>query len=373
MENEIMINNKLYKTIAIWRNNKIDISSKDYNNKLLVFPKKGKFWSGSEQFITKLQEVESILNKLGTIKIKCTDCHLCEEKCVTTKRYMLDNYVWDNCLRHYIKTHNYQPHNDFIEKIFYYDISQNVSLKLQGRIQNNNNITYLRLEKNQLIILDALMKHGGYNKKYYDKNNTSVVRNSEHAGYLEINNKMINNIVVSGNTMRVDRGDEEIFLPNENLETLEYEYVFHTHPPTPKPGGRAIYGSLFEFPSIGDMFHFIDHHNDGKAIGSLIMTPEGLYNIRKNIHNKKKINIDENDFFRTYQNKVRYYQDKAINKYGTNFDVYKFYSKIAQDTQYIEGINKAIERFNMHIDFFPRSKDFKQSWIVDTVYIPLYK
>jgi hypothetical protein len=360
MKPEIIINNKIYKTIAIWDDNNI--------------PKKGIAWSGSEQFIKRLQEVQKILNKIGTEKLKCMDCLLCNEKCVTTKRYMLDNYVWDNCLEHYIKIHNFQPDEKFIEKVFYYDMSKNVSLHLQGRIKQKNNITYLKLDKNQLIILDALMKHGGYNKKYYDTHNKSIARNSEHAGYLEIGNKTINKIIVSGNTLRVDKGDDEIYLPNDDhLHYSKYEYIFHTHPPTPKPGGRAIYGSLYELPSIGDMFHFIDHSNDGKTIGSLIMTPEGLYNIRKNILDNKKINIDENEFFKTYQQKTRYVQDRAINKYGMNFTIYDFYSKIAQDNiKYINIINNALEKFNIHIDFFPRAKDFKKSWIVDTVYIPLY-
>ena len=45
------------------------------------------------------------------------------------------------------------------------------------------------------------------------------------------------------------------------MDASFYQYLFHTHPPTPKPGGRAGEGIVYEFPSIGDILHFIDHFN----------------------------------------------------------------------------------------------------------------
>ena len=221
------------------------------------------------------------------------------------------------------------------------------------------------------MIIDALMKHGGYNKKYYDMKNSNIARYSEHAGFLDVRNRIIYNIVVSGNTLRVDRGDEEIFLPMNTPDAFKYEYIFHTHPPTPKPGGRSEFGILYEFPSLGDIFHFIDHTNDGNVIGSLVMTSEGLYNIRKNIMSDNKINIDEELFYVTMKKTFRELQRESIKKYGTNFSTYKFYSTIAQNRTYIDDANKILNKFGLHIDFFPRKKDFKGSWIVDTVYIPI--
>src|SRR5690606_16550512 len=103
------------------------------------------------------------------------------------------------------------------DKIFEYDISTNQhnyeTVKLKGRITPDNNVNFLKLDRNQIMILDALMKHGGYNKKYYDTLNKNIVRYSEHAGFFDVRNKVIHNIIVSGNTLRIDRGDEEIFLP----------------------------------------------------------------------------------------------------------------------------------------------------------------
>ena len=217
------------------------------------------------------------------------------------------------------------------------------------------------------------MKHGGYNKKYYDMIKRNVTRYSEHAGFFDIRNKIVHNVIVSGNTLRIDRGDEEIFLPKNTPDAYNYEYIFHTHPPTPKPGGRAIDGVLYEFPSIGDMLHFIDHFNDGNTIGSLVMTSEGLYNIRKYEHNKKSINIDEDKFYEEIKKISSQTQEKAISKYGTSFTTYTFYSQIAQDITFIGMINEKLKKYHIAIDFYPRIKDFRGSWIVDTIYIPIYK
>ena len=65
-----------------------------------------------------------------------------------------------------------------------------------------------------------------------------------------------------GNTNRVDKGDSEIYMPNNVDDMYNYEYMFHTHPPTPKPGGRADVGIMYELPSIGDLLHFIDDNSE---------------------------------------------------------------------------------------------------------------
>ena len=41
---------------------------------------------------------------------------------------------------------------------------------------------------------------------------------------------------------------------------------------------------------VFDIFHFIEHHNQGKTQGSIIIAPEGLY-IIKCINSNLKINI----------------------------------------------------------------------------------
>jgi len=374
--NEIMINSKIYKLVCAWRRSKQD-KSRDIRGRLFPFPKnkENKVWSGQEQFLIRLQEIEDHLDhKSKSIKLnKYNNCLICSESKITTKRYIINNYVWDNGLKHYIEKHNIKPNEEFIEKVFNYYIAPDNKINLESRLELKHNNFYLKLDKNQLMILDALMKHGGYTKKYYDSSKKNIFRYSEHAGFFDIRMKILQNIIVQGNTLRVDRGDEEIFLPMNSNDTFKYEYIFHTHPPTPKAGGRAENGILYEFPSIGDIFHFIDHYNDGKTIGSLVMTSEGLYNIRRHHENNNKIEIDEDKFYNQVMKLFAKLQTESIDKYGTNFNTYKFYSIIAQDMSYISKLNKLLKKYDLAIDFYPRIKDNKGVWIVDTIYLPVFK
>ena len=62
--------------------------------------------------------------------------------------------------------------------------------------------------------MDALMKHGGYSKKYVDKINKNIQRYSEHAGILLFNNKGLEHILLSCKTDRIDVDDPTIYMPN---------------------------------------------------------------------------------------------------------------------------------------------------------------
>jgi hypothetical protein len=379
MSNEIIIYGRIYKLESIWRCSKTD-NSKDIKGNIFPYPKEEKKWSGQLQFLNRLKEIQKYLkhDTKKYIKLssdKCKNCMLCDANNITTKQYILDKYIWDTGLMHYIKNHNIKPSEGFIEKLFNYNMPADTSIKLSGRLKINSvkNINFLKLEKNQLMILDALMRHGGYNKKYHDSKKKDIIRYSEHAGFLDVRDAIIHNVIVSGNTLRVDRGDEEIFLPVSTPDAFNYEYIFHTHPPTPKPGGRAGDGILYEFPSIGDIFHFIDHYNEGHTIGSLVMTSEGLYNIRKLEHDNTKIKIDEDKMYSETKKTFKDVQAEYLNKYGSKFTTYYFYSTIAQDTSFVNKVNTQLKKYHITIDFYPRSKDFKGSWIVDTIYIPIYK
>lgn len=370
MINEILIKGKKYKLVCKWRKTKKD-KTVDSKGELYPYPKKSNKWSGQEQFIVKLAQLQKRLNK----KIECKSCKcclLCDDnvKC-DIYSFVYGSYIWDSTLLHYVKQHNIKPPEEFIDKVFGYSGKEKDELKLTGRIKQISEKKYIKLDKNQIMILDALMKHGGYSKKYYDVKHNNVLRYSEHAGFFDITGNIIKNVIVSGNTIRVDKGDEEIFLPISSKEAYSYKYIFHTHPPTPKPGGRVKDGILYEFPSIGDILHFIDHHNDGKTNGSFVMTPEGLYNIRKYENDDKNIEINEDNLYDDLRLLFRKIQDIAIKKYGTNFNTYKFYSTISQDTKYLENINDLLKTYHLFIDFYPRTKDFRGSWVVDTVYILL--
>ena len=223
--------------------------------------------------------------------------------------------------------------------------------------------------------MDALMIHGGYNKKYFDIHQKEFYRFSEHAGILDFDDLGLDKIIISAKTSRVDKNDNEIYFPKNMKEAFDYEYIFHTHPPTPQPGSRAKIGILYEFPSISDILHFFDHYNMGKTQGSIVIAPEGLYNIRKfSQNNKDKINLDSdiedimiNKLTKVY-NKVQY---NSIQKYGSKITLDKFYKEIIQDFTAIDSINNILHEYDLHIDYFPRIKDSHNNWFIDTIYLPV--
>ncbi len=389
MDNIIIINKKEYKLEKVFRQN-INDKTKDSKGIIYPYPKEGHKWIDQDRFLKRLSLIEEILdvsNKYKKYK-KSFDCLLCDKKNIATKRYIYDKVIWEDSLNHYIEVHNVEPHLAFKEFIYktdlfdkFHSMNRNADIDLQTNIVKDDKIRligeeikkrgekYMKLDKNQIMILDALMIHGGYAKKYFDPANESLYRYSEHSGFLDFDHNALNKIVVSGKTNRVDAGDDEIYLPKNLDDMKDYEYIFHTHPPTPKPGGRAEIGILYEFPSIGDIFHFIDNHNDGNVIGSLVITPEGLYNIRKLMNDGKNIDINEDKMYKKYQRSFRSIQKHAIDKYGHNFTENKFYSIIAQDQDYINELSRALNEFDINIDFYPRKKDSADRWIIDTLFL----
>ena len=294
---------------------------------------------------------------------------------------MYDSMMWEDGLIHYLKIHKINPSIQFKQFILSGDsVKKLLDLVRKQKVVHpdkkkiilsrviKDNKEYVMIEKNQILILDALMVHGGYAKKYTDIEK-NLSRYSEHAGFLDFDENILAKIVVSGKTNRVDEGDDEIFLPMAMDDMFEYEYIFHTHPPTPRPGGRAVDGILYEFPSIGDIYHFIDHHNGGNVIGSLIVTAEGLYNIRKTTEDLGDIRIDEDALFKKYQKVFSKIQNDSIDEYGTNFNTQTFYAKIAQNTKYIDKLNNTLNKFKIQVDYYPRKRDMDGRWIIDTVFL----
>ena len=165
--------------------------------------------------------------------------------------------------------------------------------------------------------------------------------------------------------------DNDIFLPENMKDAYDYEYIFHTHPPTPTPGGRASMGILYEYPSRSDIIHFIDHYNDGKTQGSIVLAPEGLYNIRKKEFDLNKIEMNHNKFRKKYKKYFRKYQTEMIEKYGVKFNETKFFGTISQDTYFTDKMNIVLNDFDIHIDFYPRIQ-IKKKWIIDTIHLPVY-
>lgn len=350
----------------------------DENKKELPFPKSEK-WNNRELFLGKLDNVETYLTRINKFnkyyKSEYKDCILCHQKNITTGYFELNNINWENGLFHYIEKHKTRPSEDYIDIIFKFNEREleegREVARFKSVVVKEQKLKYMKLDINQLLIIDALMIHGSYSKKYIDTNNF-VYRYSEHAGLLDFSNNGLDKIIISGKTNRIDSHDFDIFLPKNMVEAYDYEYIFHTHPATPKPGGRAKEGILYEFPSVGDIFHFIEHFNNGITQGSIIVTAEGLYNIRKYKVDRDKLDFDENSFYNKLNDGIYKVQKEAINKYGTEFNNKKFYSEIAQDNSYIDKLNKILNEFNLHIDYFSRSKDNNNNWIIESVYLPVY-
>nr|QBK88959.1 MAG: uncharacterized protein LCMiAC02_00520 [Mimivirus LCMiAC02] len=376
----IKFNNKIYKYESLWRNKK-NIKITDYNGTLLPWPKSNVAWQMQKLFLNKLYSAETNLRRKNKFKKYSKDkykhCLICKQKNITTGLYELHDIRWENGLYHYIKEHNIKPSDKFIDMIFRYQTNaKNIKTRKLAKIKGikiiKQNKSYIKLDRNQILILDALMKHGSY-KRYVDSKNKLFFRYSEHAGLLDFDNNGLERIIVSGNTTRVDVNDDDIFLPGDMIDMFDYEYIFHTHPATKGiAGGRAPYGILYEFPSIGDIFHFIDHYNEGDTQGSIVITSEGMYVIRKHKFDDKKIKINENKLYKDMYRTHKHVQKKAIKKYGTKFTPHEFYSNIAQNKTYIDILNNVLKKYQLFIDFYPRTLDKKNKWIIDTIYLPIY-
>lgn len=380
--NTLKKNNKLILYESKWRQMK---DKKTYDSEGVLFPypteriktKNYKWKGGQKLFVNKLNDVQKFVSCKK--KKNTHDCLICGKKNISKIEYNISNITWDSGLSHYITEHAVKPTQHFIDMIFRSENPKS-TIKRETRIINNdstayviNGLTYVKLDKNHINIFDALMDHGGGNKKYKDKNNPKYVRNSEHFGLIDYNEYGLDKILISGKTDRIDKEDNEIFLPKNIPESYDYEYIFHTHPPTPTPGGRAEYGILYEFPSISDIFYFIDHFNNGNTQGSIIMAPEGLYCIRKLVFNLDKISVNENDLFENIKMTFYDVQEKAIRKYGTNFDNNVFYKKISQDKKYINTVNKCLNNYGLHIDYYSRTHDsLNDLWFVDSIYLPIF-
>jgi hypothetical protein len=230
----------------------------------------------------------------------------------------------------------------------------------------------IKLTKNQLMILDAMMNQGGTTKKYEDSKHK--LRYSEHIGMLDFDDNGLEKIIVSTKRSLEADNDPTILLPDNPPDALDYEYIFHTHPPTPYPGARAKDYVLYEFPSVDDLYHFSYHYNEGRTQGSIIIAPEGLYLI---VANKKKIDVP--NFKTTYKKQVTAIVDvqvDAIAKYGDSFEGRpdRFYSKVAQDTAYLKRYNSVVTKYwgnQLKVLYKPRKRDAEGNWFIPSIYIPV--
>lgn len=268
-------------------------------------------------------------------------------------------------------------------------INTNLLKKITNIKFNDFNIEWCLITTNQLNILDGLYEVGS-NQIYIEKNKnisqSKISRFSEHSGFVYFEKNKVSNINVISGT-RVEQSDPTIYMPKNCLEALEVNYIFHTHPKTPYIGSRIKSGIIYEFPSISDIIHFIDHHNNGKLLGSIVIAPEGIYIIRKNNFNRKNISVDydimiselEDIFTLCYNDSYLKYSSINYNKHKVNDEIKLpekiFYNKISTNYDYIDKINKVLAKYDIFIDYYARTHfdktDFTSNqWIFDDIYLP---
>ena len=313
-----------------------------------------------------------LINKIKYIINNSTIKNTDEEKCKICKEKFNEIFLYENIIQF--------SKFEFHQLIFHYQINYYLYEKISKIKLELFDFDFQMLHSNNINIIDGLYEEGSYNI-FTDKNknmfNTDNFKFSEHSGFILFNNKILDKIIVL-NDYRVDSEDPTIFLPKNNIEALSVNYIFHTHPKSPELGSRIEYKLLYEFPSISDIYHFIDHHNRGILKGSLVITPEGLYNIRKYNFNNNKIIIDEdlfnNDIEEVY---LDCYEDSYIKYKTLKINEMNFYKYISNNLEYINKINKVLEKYDLAIDFISRVKskkifkDYKSKWIIPNIFIPI--
>jgi hypothetical protein len=390
--NIIKINHNIFRYESFWRPVEDNLIF-DFNDAELPYPEQSStIWQNKKIFLKKLNDVSQISNRRSTFipyeRDDFKDCLLCKKKNITTGLHQIKNIRWENGLNHYVNIHNIVPSEEFIDFVFNYETTElnkrSITVgRINATIEINQNKKYLKVHRNQILIMDALMKHGSY-RSYIENSKKTIYRFSEHAGMLDFNDTGLERFIIKGNTNRIPKGDNTIYLPNEFTEKdLDYEYIFHTHPPTHGLGGRIDDGVLYEFPSVGDVLHFSRVYNsflidDITSIptvqGSIIVAPEGMYIIRKKEFDNKEIDLGMS-FMREYSNKLFNIEQLAIDLYGpTPEDITEkmFYEEISQDREYIDLLNKYLNKNGLHIDYYARIKDDHGHWIIDTLYLPVY-
>lgn len=242
--------------------------------------------------------------------------------------------------------------------------------KIYSKIFSIEKNQYIKIKRNQLLILDALLDDGG-NKIYKGKNKKYFF--SEHFGMLDINKNGLDKLIVSAKTERIDEDDGDIYFPGDVDDAFEYEFIFHTHPPT-SGLTRVDEGILYEFPSIHDIYHFTDLYNKGKTQGSIIVAPEGLYIICTIDNKKVKYSKSEKNF--NYMiNQLLEIQDKAIKEYGVDINADTYYNTIIQNKKYIKMYNEMVNKLfsnKIKIKYIARKYDDKiKKWYLPSFYISL--
>lgn len=312
--------------------------------------------------ILNIQKYTNQINTYGKLVLPvCKDCSV-------TNYYLTGNIFWSDMIHHMITIHNMYPSEYFIKVILATYVVEGVIVNPPLILSSTKKykFKYIPVHRNKLLILDALMNQGSY-PRYQNGSNFLF---SEHSGVVTLRNNVVDNIIVFTNTDRIDRGDDRIFLPNNSNALNDFEYLFHTHPNSIHYGGRLKEGILYEFPSAGDIFNYIKYHNEGKALASVIVAPEGAYVIRQLIHQK---NIDADpSLFHVLRKFIIKLEKSAVRKYNNIrekiSDPDYFHAKISSNYEFIKLYNKFIKPINLIIEYYPREK-INGEWTLRQFYL----
>nr|QFG73771.1 MAG: hypothetical protein [Megaviridae environmental sample] len=212
---------------------------------------------------------------------------------------------------------------------------------------------YARITTNQWNIMDALFTHGS-DKKYIKGDNQHT---SEHAGILDFNMTSLERVMVSTNVTRLTK-DDDIFMPHDIHNAIDYEYMFHTHPFTSNRIKKD--GIVYDFPSWLDLGHFIYHYERGKTQGSIIIAREGVYIIKGRTQGNIRI-PPEDDYNELYDD----IQDDAFK----NFRHFRspYYNRVvAKDTSGVRRLNRFLKPYNLKI-WFKARKQHKKLWVLPSI------
>ncbi len=325
--------------------------------------------------------INSII-ELSSHKKKNHKCEYCNKEFTNEYFYSYKNYKFkfNEVVLHKLKFHN------LIDSILYKKICGIDESKIK------TNIEWCLLNTNGSNIIDGLYEIGSnqiYTEKKKNISESKIMRFSEHSGFIYFEKKKLKTISVTTGT-RVEQSDPIIYMPTNCAESLKVDYIFHTHPKTPYIGSRIKHGIIYEFPSVSDIIHFVEHHNQGKLLGSIIIAPEGIYVIRKNIFNRNPIKADYELMVENLENIfMECYNDSYLQYSVINYDELKingevkipdgfFYSHISKNYEYINRINNVLKKYDLFIDYYARThfnvQDTNESrWIFDDIYLPIVK
>lgn len=222
-------------------------------------------------------------------------------------------------------------------------------------VDDPDRMSRIQFPHNQLVILEALYRSGG--EAQYDNDKKDQMLYSEHSGALDIRRDKIAQVLVFATPGRVDTSDATIIMPANVSEMKQYPYLFHTHPNTTGDHmARYREGVPYELPSPGDLHHFSHYASRGTCQGSVIVSPEGMYVMRKanwcipvdmaGLTQKNLAGI-VGSIQKEEMVRLKKIESKLV-------DLDAFHRYVSGDPRAINKLNVVLNDANIFVDYYPR-------------------